>query len=265
MSAYNLQQIEEFWSTQAAVHGQSASASWSDHSVIEMEIRELAARLSDGQQVLDIGCANGYSSVALASQRNIRVRGLDYIPEMIAQARERLAAHRDALRGEVAFDVGDILALNEPPASYDAVVCVRVIINLADWERQQQGLRNCVRVLKPGGTFLLSEATVQGWRMLNALRVEWGLPEIGMPPFNCYLDEEAVVKALSPECELVEIVNFASSYYVGTRVLKPLLARGLGQDVDVANPDMHWNRWCASLPAAGDYGTQKLFVFRRRS
>ncbi|MBM3465968.1 MAG: class I SAM-dependent methyltransferase, partial [Armatimonadetes bacterium] len=143
MSAYNLQQIEEFWSTQAAVHGQSASASWSDHSVIEMEIRELAARLSDGQQVLDIGCANGYSSVALASQRNIRVRGLDYIPEMIAQARERLAAHRDALRGEVAFDVGDILALNEPPASYDAVVCVRVIINLADWERQQQGLRNC--------------------------------------------------------------------------------------------------------------------------
>ena len=25
-----------------------------------------------------------------------------------------------------------------------------------------------------------------------------------------------------------------------------------------------WNRWFAQIPAAGDYGTQKLFVFRKR-
>jgi hypothetical protein len=26
---------------------------------------------------------------------------------------------------------------------------------------------------------------------------------------------------------------------------------------------MEWNRWFAQLPAWGDYGTQKLFVFRK--
>ena len=26
---------------------------------------------------------------------------------------------------------------------------------------------------------------------------------------------------------------------------------------------MEWNRWFAQLPAAGDYGTQKLMIFRK--
>jgi len=56
----------------------------------------------------------------------------------------------------------------------------------------------------------------------------------------------------------------SQAYYLGTRVLKPLLAQALGATVDVANPDMEWNRWFARLPAFGDYGTQKLFVFRKR-
>ena len=38
-------------------------------------------------------------------------------------------------------------------------------------------------------------------------------------------DDPAAVVAAAPGLELVEISNFASTYYVGTRVLKPLLAR----------------------------------------
>jgi hypothetical protein len=82
-----------------------------------------------------------------------------------------------------------------------------------------------------------------------------------MPAFNQYLDEEQVVSAAREELDLIEIPNFASRYYVGTRVLKPLFARLAA--VDVANPTSEWNRWCSQLPAAGDYGTQKLFVFRK--
>jgi hypothetical protein len=37
----------------------------------------------------------------------------------------------------------------------------------------------------------------------------------------------------------------------------------LQADIPVASPDMEWNRWWAALPAVGDYGTQKLFVFRK--
>ena len=256
-------EVYDFWTKQVREHGQSPAASWSDHRVIEMEIHEIAKRLNDGELVLDVGCANGYSSLQFASARRIRLRGLDYIPGMIEQARLRTAGMSEKLIGAVEFEVGDITQLKEPAVTYDKVVVIRVLINLGTWERQVQGLRECLRVLKPGGTLLLSEATVQGWRRLNQFRAEWGLDDIAMPPFNQYLDEDRVISEVASEMQLVELANFASTYYVGSRVLKPLLAQATKAPVSVANPDAEWNRWFSQLPAAGDYGTQKLFVFRK--
>jgi hypothetical protein len=128
---------------------------------------------------------------------------------------------------------------------------------------QKKGLRELVRMVKPGGLLLLSEATIQGWQKMNLFRKEWGLEDIPMPPFNHYLDENLVIETLKPEMELVKLDNFASSYYVGTRVIKPLLSQSLNNKVNAALPDMEWNRWFSQLPAAGDYGTQKLFVFKK--
>jgi hypothetical protein len=85
-----------------------------------------------------------------------------------------------------------------------------------------------------------------------------------MPPFNEYIDEERLKADLPIDLRLVEVVNFASSYYVGTRVLKPLLAKVLGDALAAANPNLEWNRWFSELPAWGDYGTQKLLIFEKR-
>ena len=260
----NLEQIQQYWTEQALKHGQSPSSSWSDHSVMEMEIREILRHFENNDRILDVGCANGYSTCQFASQKKVAIRGLDYIPEMIGNARMRLEDIKDKLLGTVEFDVGDITALKEPSGAYDKVVVIRVVINLADWARQVLGLRECLRVLKPGGMLLLSEATVQGWQKLNTFRNEWGMSAIPMPPFNLYLDEEKVIKELSDAMELVEIANFASTYYVGTRVLKPLLVQALGGTMNAADADMEWNRWFSQLPSCGDYGTQKLFVFKKK-
>jgi SAM-dependent methyltransferase len=258
-----LEEIRQYWTSQAQEHGPSPSASWSDQSVIHMEIRKILEYLQDGDRVLDVGCANGYSTVQFASQRKITIAGSDYVPEMIEHAQRRLSDWPE-LKERVAFRVGNITALDEPDSAYDKLIVIRVVINLGAWENQVKALKECARALKPGGTLLLSEATVQGWKKLNSFRAEWNLPDIPMPPFNNYLDEERVVEAVRDEMELLELVNFASSYYVGTRVLKPLLAQALGGKVDAADPGMHWNRWWSELPPAGDYGTQKLFVFRKR-
>jgi ubiquinone/menaquinone biosynthesis C-methylase UbiE len=260
---YNLQQIFEFWTQQATSHQQSPSASWSDHSVIDMEIRAISEYLADGDKVLDVGCANGYSSINFARDKQIKLRGLDYIPQMIEYANLHLSKVANLLAGQAEFAVGDITQLAEPDNAYDKVVVIRVVINLGTWENQLKGLRECIRVLKPGGVLLLSEATIQGWQNLNHFRREWKLSEIPMPPFNTYLDQDKMIEALSSDLQLVELVNFASTYYVGTRILKPLLIQALGVEIDAANPSMEWNRWFSMLPAAGDYGTQKLFVFRK--
>jgi SAM-dependent methyltransferase len=229
-----------------------------------MEIAEILKRLEDGDRVLDIGCANGFSTVQFAAQKRIEILGQDYIPEMIEQAKKRLLTMAHRLAGTASFSIGDITALAHASESFDKVVVIRVVINLGEWRNQVRGLQECARVLKSGGLLLLSEATIQGWKQLNAFRNEWGMPDIPMPPFNNYLDQDLVLGETSSMFELVSLVNFASSYYVGTRVLKPLLIRALGAQVEAADPNMHWNRWFSSLPAAGDYGTQKLFVLRKR-
>lgn len=259
----DLEQIRAFWTQQAHEHGESPSASWSDRMVIELEIREIVKRLSDGDRILDVGCANGFSTIQFASQRKAHIRGLDYIPEMIEQARRRLSRLQGQLASTVEFAQGDIMALAEPSESYDKVVVVRVIINLREWTHQLKGLQECARVLKRGGLLLLSEATLQGWTRLNRFRREWKLPDIPMPEFNQYLDEDQVIHSVSECLRLVELINFSSTYYVGTRVLKPLMNGALGGLLDVADPTMEWNRWFAQLPAWGDYGTQKLFVFQK--
>ncbi len=260
----NVEQIREYWKCQALKHGQSSAASWSDSMAIELDIREISKHLADGDQVLDVGCANGYSTIQFATKKRIRIRGLDYVWEMIEQARLQLSKMSGKLLGTVEFDMGDVTALDgELSGTYDKVVVTRVIINLGEWSRQLKGLRECARVLKLGGIFLLSEATLQGWNRLNSFRHEWGLPAIPMPPFNQYLDQEQVIEAVSRDLQLVEIVDFSSTYYVGTRVLKPLLIHALGAKIDSANPDMEWNRWFAQLPPYGDYGTQKLFIFKK--
>ena len=86
-----------------------------------------------------------------------------------------------------------------------------------------------------------------------------------MPDFNLYLDQDQVASALADRLTLHwPLVNFSSTYFVTTRVLKPLLIAATGAKLDAADPALEWNRWCAQLPAWGDYGTQKLFVFRKR-
>ncbi len=231
---------------------------------MDLEARAIEPYLAEGDRVLDVGCANGHLAIRLASDKRVRVRGVDYVPEMIEHARSKLASLPDEVRARLDFDVGDITALDEPANAFDALVVVRVLINLGEWPRQAAAIEQCHRALRPGGLLLLSEATSQGWGRLNEFRREWGLSDIPVPPFNTYLDEERILATTATMFDLVRLDSFASTYYVATRVIKPLLDQALGGCVDVADPDLHWNRWCAQLPAFGDYGTQKLFVLRKR-
>ncbi|HLP44395.1 MAG TPA: class I SAM-dependent methyltransferase [Candidatus Kapabacteria bacterium] len=264
MKKYDLEQIRNYWEAQVKKHKQSPGASWSDTMVIEMEINAILEYLVDGDLVLDAGCANGYSTIRFAIKRNINILGIDYIPEMIVQAHENLKQCKKEITGTIAFETGNVMSIAKNANFYNKVIIKRVIASLGDYDNQLYGIRECSRVLKPGGLLLLSDATLLGWEKLNAFRREWQLPEISMPEFNNYLDQEKLLEDLSPELELCESKNFASTYYVGTRILKPLLIRALDLDIDASVPNMEWNRWFSLLPSWGDYGPQKLFVLKKK-
>jgi SAM-dependent methyltransferase len=83
-----------------------------------------------GRTVLDVGTGTGRAAIALAA-RGALVTGVDASAEMLAVAERR--AKEAAVR--VTFTPGDAHALAFPDRSFDAVICLRVLMHTPDWRR----------------------------------------------------------------------------------------------------------------------------------
>jgi CheY-like chemotaxis protein/SAM-dependent methyltransferase len=74
--------------------------------------------LSPQSRALDLGCGNGMISEYLSDMTGAHITGLDYIPQAIAQARERTHAKCERLD----FVVGDLTLMSLPPDSFDTLL-----------------------------------------------------------------------------------------------------------------------------------------------
>jgi SAM-dependent methyltransferase len=103
--------------------------------IAETQERVIASFLSPvaGRSILDVGTGTGRAALALAL-RGAHVTGVDASAEMLAVAERRAKA------GElvVTFIQGDAHALTFPDRSFDAVICLRVLMHTPDW-RQSLG------------------------------------------------------------------------------------------------------------------------------
>ena len=214
--------IRDYWESQAAKHGVSHEASWGDDFAIALEVETIASHLKDGDEVLDAGCANGYSAFQqLERHRLKKLVGVDFAAGMVKAAREAKAARK--LGAHVEFDEGDVRKLSFADASFDAVYTTRVLINLPSWEEQVRGVTECLRVARPGGKVILSEAFWEPLMLLNALRALRQLPPLVEHDFNRYLKKqklEALLASLGLEFSVEE---FSSVYYLGSRFLRELV------------------------------------------
>jgi 2-polyprenyl-6-hydroxyphenyl methylase/3-demethylubiquinone-9 3-methyltransferase len=137
------------------IYDDAAAQWWSDDLRWVRTLKNLVpARLKffdrhmdwSGKQVLDLGCAGGFMSEAIA-QRGAQVTGIDPAKEAIAAGRSHAAQSGLDIR----YDTGVGEALPYDDAAFDAVVCVDVLEHVSDL---QQVLHEVARVLKPGGLFL---------------------------------------------------------------------------------------------------------------
>jgi ubiquinone/menaquinone biosynthesis C-methylase UbiE len=262
MARMTPEEVRGFWKQQAIKYGEAPEASWTDVYAMELENRAVTAELM-GPNILDAGCANGYKTIEMArAEKFSRFWGVDYIPEMIDAAQKKYDAIKGReILGSIDFSVGNIMNMIFPTASFDCVTVTRVLINLADADAQRAAVKECVRVLRPGGKLVVSEATLEGWENLNQLRLWFDMPVIPMPAFNLYLTD-----SVFDGCGLepVKKVDFSSTYFLGTRVLKPLITRLINNGANAADPESEINKLFSKLPAHGDYGIQKMFVFTKR-
>ena len=105
------------------------------------------ARITDGQQVLEIGCGTGNLLTALGRRRpELATVGIDPDPAALRRARRKAARRRLPIRYDRAF-AGELPIADD---SFDRVLSSFMLHHLDDEERMR-ALREVRRVLRPGG------------------------------------------------------------------------------------------------------------------
>lgn len=114
----------------------------------------LAARVRDGQRVLDVGCGTGALALRMA-RRGARVKAIDVSAEMLELASRR--AREDGLGERVAWAEMGVAELDrEAAGTYDIVTSGLCLSELSDDEISFT-LRQARRILVPGGLLLVAD------------------------------------------------------------------------------------------------------------
>lgn len=127
-------------------------------------VAAVASNTSSPTEALDLACGTGDLAVALAARiPGLRVTGIDPSAEMLALATRRMDHGPSS---PVTFQLGDMSALPVASGSIDAITAGYGFRNVPD---PAQAVRECARVLRPGGVlgsldFFVPDNTL--WRAL---------------------------------------------------------------------------------------------------
>jgi demethylmenaquinone methyltransferase/2-methoxy-6-polyprenyl-1,4-benzoquinol methylase len=145
------------------------------HRVWKRRLLNLA-QARPGDRALDLCCGTGDIALALA-KHGAEVVGLDFSEPMLQVASEKLK--KQSLKSKVEFIRGDAQQIPFPENTFDVVTIGYGLRNLADLDA---GLRDMLRVTKPGGRLLALEfgkPDNSAWRAIYFGYLKFFLPIFG--------------------------------------------------------------------------------------
>jgi ubiquinone/menaquinone biosynthesis C-methylase UbiE len=159
-----------------------------------------AVDLRSGQEVLDVATGSGNTALS-AARRLCEVSGVDYVPELVEQAKERAAAERMG----IAFEVGDAESLPYPDSSFDVVLSTVGVMFAPD---QEKAAGELLRVCRSGGKIGLANWTPDGF-IGNMLRIvgKHVPPPPGIKPPSLLGTEERLQELFGEEISFLEITR----------------------------------------------------------
>lgn len=261
------QAIKDYWEERAKQNATTPEATTNDLYLRELEISTFIQTLEGlglepGGTVLDVGCGDGYTTVAVADAlTQLRFTGIDYSENMIAIARNRVA-DKPGLKDRVTFAVGDATDLDRAcgDSTYNAVLTDRCLINLESREHQGRAIAQVARHTQPGGYYVAIENFTEGQDEMNRLRASVGLPEIPVRWHNLYFGEADFKRLAEPFFEAIEFKEFSSSYYFATRVIYSAMCQMRGESPDYRH-EIH--QLAVRLPWFGRFSPIRMVVMRR--
>ena len=105
------------------------------------------------QRLLDIACGTGDFSLAQARRMHpdSHITGLDLSEGMLAVMREKVA--KAGLEVRISCEQGDSEAMRFPDGSFD---CATIAFGIRNFSHREAALEEILRVLKPGGIFVMA-------------------------------------------------------------------------------------------------------------
>lgn len=181
----------------------------------KLEADFVLKHLNKEDEALEVGCGNGFFSSALREHVK-HLDSFDYAENMIEQAKEVYREKNNT------FFHDNLLEPKEQNKSYDVVICVRVLINLSDFQQQETAFENLISFVKPGGKLILIEGFSEGFEKLNSLRTSSGIPTLSPAPINYYSSCKDFVELFSENLSILDTMHTGSFDYL-TRVIYPAL------------------------------------------
>lgn len=107
------------------------------------------------QMVLDVACGTGDVSFKLHDlYPDAQITGIDLSAGMLKVAKDKLSSRPSDFKSQISFMEGDCLDL---PFSDNTFDMVTVAYGVRNFERLEEGYREMLRVLKPGGVVCVIE------------------------------------------------------------------------------------------------------------
>lgn len=128
-------------------------------------IVEFLEKIPNESSVLDIGCGNGRNMVSIKEEQKLTFKGVDSCQKFVDIA---INNGKDVI-------LSDMCQLPFEDNSFDAILSIASFHHLSTPERREQALLEMKRVLKPGGTILLSVwAMTQPQKSKNYNKFQYG-------------------------------------------------------------------------------------------
>ena len=167
------------WNERALLETNSAAVNIADVSQRQLETNFVQKHLKTTDRILEVGCGNGFLTNILRQQVE-HIDAFDYSENMVSQAITEQGETNNRFFHD---NVLDPIHLRGP---YDAIVCVRVLINLRDLAEQKAAVDHMTSALKKGGRLLLIEGYLDGFGKLNRLREKIGIQTLKPAAINYY-------------------------------------------------------------------------------
>jgi SAM-dependent methyltransferase len=225
------------WNERAASVANDVEVNLMDIFQREIEYDYVCRYLEPGTRILEVGCGNGFSTERFRPLVG-HVDAFDYAEKMVDRAREAFGETNNR------FIHDNVLDPQHLGADYDTVVCVRVLINLQDFEQQRLAVESMARLTRQGGRLILAEGFTDGFAGLNALRGEVGLPPLTPASINFYSALDELQPVLDEWYELEETFHLGAYDYL-TRVMYPLVV-----GAENATHNTNFSERCSELARA---------------